>query len=259
LATTLIRLYYREGDYKSGWWGTRPDTSGPYFDRAEWSESSKIAAATRDLYASADAGLRRHIEQQLARHHVKLEGLAAPSAPSEPQAEMTGPIELPKVDPNNKNQIANMPFEEAAARALKTPGDAKRGKLLFTAQSCVACHTVAEGQTPKGPHLVDIGKRYKRAELIESVLKPSAKIAQGFDTYSFVTIDGKILQGFVVSESAEAIELRQTDGVAKTLPTDEIDERVKQEVSMMPNGVVGNLTPEQLADLLAYLESLRSK
>lgn len=257
LATTLIRLYYREGDYKSGWWGTRPDTSGPYYNRATWSESSTIAAATRDLYASADAGLRRHIEQQLARHHVKLEGLTA-APKSGPRAEMTGPIELPKVDPNNKNQIANMPFEQAAARALKTPGNPERGKLLFTAQSCVACHTVAEGQTPKGPHLVDIGKRYKPAELVESILKPSAKIAQGFDTYSFITTDGKILQGFVVSESAEAIELRQNDGTAKTLPTDEIDERVKQEVSMMPNGVVGNLTPEQLADLLAYLESLRS-
>ena len=51
-----------------------------------------------------------------------------------------------------------------------------RREALFKAQSCVACHTTADGQTPKGPHLADIGKRYKPDE---SALKPSAKLAQG--------------------------------------------------------------------------------
>ena len=99
---------------------------------------------------------------------------------------------------------------------------------------------------------------HRETELIESILKPSAKIAQGFDTYSFLTIDGKVLTGFVVSESAEAVQVRQNDGILKEIRIDDIEIRKKQEQSMMPNGLANNLTPEQLADLLAYLESLSS-
>ena len=109
---------------------------------------------------------------------------------------------------------------------------------------------------PKGPHLVGLGKRYKPSELVESVLKPSAKIAQGFDTYGFVTTEGRIIVGFVTSESAEQIQVRQLDGVPITIEKKQLDERVKQSKSMMPDGLVDNLTPQQLGDLLAYLQSL---
>ena len=95
-------------------------------------------------------------------------------------------------------------------------------------QACIACHTFANGQNPKGPHLVDIGKRYKRAELIESVVKPSAKIAQGFDTYNFVLDTGKIITGFVVTESADKVTLRENNGISKAIPQDQVELRVKQ-------------------------------
>ncbi len=103
---------------------------------------------------------------------------------------------------------------------------------------------------------MDIGKRYKRNELAESVLKPSARIAQGFNTYSFITVDGRIIQGFFVSESAHDVQIKLTDGTSKTIRVDDIDERIKQPHSLMPQGLANNITPEQLADLLAYLESL---
>jgi len=255
ILTTLIRLYHREGDYTGGWWGTRPDTSGPYYDRQTWSQSERIAAAIRTAYAEADETTAEHIKAQLARHKVPLDGLndlARDNPADEPQT----PVEIPQVDPDNPDQIANMPLQRAIARAANAKGDASRGEPLFKRQSCTACHTYANGQNPKGPHLVDIGRRYDRRELIESVLQPSAKIAQGFDTYTFVLNSGKILQGFVAGESADSVTIRQSNGLSKTIPRDSIDERVKQEISMMPKGLVDNLTPEELADLLAYLESL---
>ena len=79
-------------------------------------------------------------------------------------------------------------------------GDAKKGAVIFKAQSCLACHTTADGQTPRGPHLFEIGKRYKAEELVESILKPSAKLAQGYESYRFETSDGKVVEGFIVSE-----------------------------------------------------------
>lgn len=255
LWTTLIRLYHREGEYSGGWWGTRPDTTGPYFDRQPWEESDRIAAAVRVALAEGDAGMAEHIQSELKRHVVRLDGIS-----DEDLRAMNAPetaIVLPKADPDNPDQIANMDFAAVSSRTMATSGSVSAGRELFRAQSCASCHTTANGQTPKGPHLVDIGRRYSKAELVESIVLPEKKIAQGFDTWLFVTSDGKTHVGFVVLESAETVTIRQTDGTSVELLQDDIDDRVKQETSMMPRGVVGNLTPEQLADLIAWLQSLK--
>jgi putative membrane-bound dehydrogenase-like protein len=255
--TTLIRLYHREGEFTEDspkWWGTRPDTTGPYYDRQKWSESDRIAAAIKVALSEADESLAAHIRQQLKRHVVNPDGISAAdiAAMQEPQKA----IEIPKVDPDNPHQIANMQVAEVLAKVMPLQGQVDAGRELFRAQSCVNCHTFANGQQPKGPHLVDIGKRYKKEELLESILDPSKKIAQGFDTWTFVMASGKVYTGFVVLESAETVTIRKTDGLSVELPQDDIDERVKQELSMMPKGIVGNLTVEQLADVIAYLQSL---
>ena len=91
---------------------------------------------------------------------------------------------------------------------------------------------------------------------MESIVDPGKKIAQGFDTWIFAMESGKTHTGFIVQESAETVIIRQTDGLSRELLQDEIDDRVKQEISMMPKGVVGNLTPEQVGDLIAYLKTL---
>jgi putative heme-binding domain-containing protein len=104
---------------------------------------------------------------------------------------------------------------------------------------------------------VEIGKRYKADELIESILKPSAKLAQGYETYRFVTTDERVFQGFVVSERADATVIRESNGVQRELKKEEITTRVMQKQSAMPDGLAANLTPEQLADLIAYLQSLK--
>jgi putative heme-binding domain-containing protein len=165
-------------------------------------------------------------------------------------------VVIAKADPKNANQIGNMSYETAARQALQAKGDAARGKSLFAAQSCRACHTDADGQTPKGPHLVDIGKRYSPAELVESILKPSAKIAQGYEAYRFATASGRVFTGFVVSEGAATIQIRESSGDLHELKRAELEERRRQDASAMPEGVAGNLTPDQLADLVAYLQSL---
>ncbi len=163
---------------------------------------------------------------------------------------------LPKADPNNPNQLGNMQYEAAARRTLAARGDVVKGKAFFKSQLCNACHTDADGQTLKGPHMVDIGKRYSDAELVESILKPSVKIAQGFETYRFDMVDGKVLTGFVVSERPKTVLIRETNGVQRELKLAQIESRTILKESMMPEGLVNNLTPEQLADLVAYLRSL---
>ncbi|MCA9057891.1 MAG: c-type cytochrome, partial [Planctomycetaceae bacterium] len=257
LWSTLIRLYHREGEFTTEsprWWGTRPDTTGPYYDRRTWSESERIAGAIKVALSEADPALTEFLNAELKRHVVHPDGLNPADLAAMQEAEK--PIELPKVDASNPNLIANLDAAVVVARAMKQSGNAEAGSRLFRQQSCVNCHTFANGQQPKGPHLVDIGKRYRKEELLESILDPGRKIAQGFDSWTFALESGAVYTGFVVLESAETVRIRETSGVAREIPQQEIEERVKQEVSMMPKGIVGNLTPEELADLISYLQSL---
>ena len=107
-----------------------------------------------------------------------------------------------------------------------------------------------------GPHLADIGKRYKPAELIESVLKPSEKIAQGYETQVFILESGNVITGFVTSETSKKITVRDSQGLSHRIIRDELEERIRQKTSAMPNGLVDSLTVDELANLIAYLRSL---
>jgi putative membrane-bound dehydrogenase-like protein len=252
---TLIRLHHREADYKGVWWGITPENTGPYFDAVEWDQSKRIETVLTRAVLDADPATVAFLRTELARNQVSLKGL--PSGPARgPDAEKEAPIVVRKADPRNPNQIGNMDYEVATKRTLGAKGDAAKGKALFTAQSCKACHTDSDGQTLKGPHLVDIGKRYSAAELAESILKPSAKIAQGFETYLFEMTNGKVYTGFVVSTRARSVLIREGTGVQHELQLADIESKSIQKQSMMPEGLAGNLTPEDLADLIAYLQSL---
>jgi putative heme-binding domain-containing protein len=256
ILATLIRLYHCEGDYKGSWWGIRPDNTGPYYDRQEWEQSKRIGTVITSAYLDSDKETVAFLRAQLARHKVSLKGLPSGQDPVRPP-EKEAPIVVQKADPKDPDQIGNLTYEVAARRALAAKGDASKGKTLFKSRSCVSCHTDTDGQTPKGPHLVDIGKRASATELVESILKPSAKIAQGYETYTFHTVKGQVYTGFVVSESADAVQIREITGVPRELKQKDIEERQRQTQSMMPAGLVDNLKPVDLADLIAYLQSLK--
>ena len=252
---TLVRLYHREGDYTQGWWGTRPDTSGPYFDRVKWSGSDRIEAGLKMALAQAPKETVDFVRAILAKHKVKINGLPAGQAiPANDSA--NGPIQIPQPTGDPKSWIATLGEKTAIDRAIKAKGNAKRGEKLFTSQACIVCHTTRDGQTPKGPHLADIGKRYKTQELIQSILNPNAIVAQGFDTYSFTMKDDTVHLGFVTLESADTVSILNAAGIAANLPTKQLRKRDKILASSMTPGLVAGLTPEQLADLIAYLDSI---
>jgi hypothetical protein len=68
--------------------------------------------------------------------------------------------------------------------------------------------------------------------------------------------DGKVVTGIVVKESAKTVLIREADGTQRELALAKIESRTIQKQSMMPEGLVNNLAPEGLADLIAYLQSL---
>jgi putative membrane-bound dehydrogenase-like protein len=429
----LCRLYQREADWDGRWWGTRPDTTGPYFKPATWEQSEKIAKVLKEALASADAASLRPLLVELQRHRIvfeetvplvlklaaqdptfrstaadllgRMSPLPADAVPlleesaasakedvalrvraltalyraNKPETTeaairvMTGwkkpPDELKnlrdefardarhvpvtagwakraesadaplrelafgvllntvhrKQSPKDAREAANraidqalsaprvlellraiawtriddyafqirslqkdarpeiqqaanqaaaalkldaqqagdrvliksLPYEQVLSEALKIKGDPKAGAEFFAKQGCGACHTVSPNDPPKGPFLGDVAARYPRAELIESILKPNAKIAQGFTTHWFETKDEDRYEGFVVRESGDEVEIRNILGVATVLPLKNVAKRGKLETSIMPVGLVEPLTVAELASILAYLESLK--
>lgn len=261
LLATLVRLYHREGVYKGSWWNTRPDTTGPYYDRAKWEGTPKIEAVVRGQLASADSKTVERLLRELTRHRVNLGslpgGLVQDAQRREAETKNVT-LTIPQVDPKNTKQLGNIPWETILAATPAVKGDAGPGADLFKRQGCVTCHAISPGQAPIGPQLLDIGKRYNRQQLIESIVKPSATIAQGFATNIFDLKSGQTHSGFVVREAADEVEMRTAEGKSLVVPKAEIEERSESKVSAMPEGLVSNLTVEELASLIAFLESLKS-
>ena len=149
--------------------------------------------------------------------------------------------------------------ELVVAEAVKHPGDASRGEQLFTRLNCAKCHTVKADEPLRGPFLPQVAKTYKRDQIAEAILLPSKSIAQGFVTNLFVLDDGKTVTGFITGEAADEITLRDGEGREIKIPVAKIEERVKQNISMMPEGLAKDLTVEEFSSLVSYVESLAAQ
>ncbi len=155
--------------------------------------------------------------------------------------------------------VGSLSVDAALAAAVKQKGDPVLGERLFAQLQCVNCHTVKEGEPLRGPFLGNIASTYKRRELAEAVLLPSKTIAQGFTTNVFVLDDGRTLIGFVVQEAADKVTVRDGTGKETAIPVARIEERGKSPVSVMPEGLVRDLTVREFASVLDYLEALARK
>ncbi len=109
-----------------------------------------------------------------------------------------------------------------------------------------------------GPELSSMASKYPRDELIASVLYPSAKISSGYEPIALALADGRVLTGIVRNETAEAIEIQDADARTIRIKKDQIEERKRSDVSLMPNGLAQGLSPQDFADLIAYLETLKN-
>src|SRR4029079_14821441 len=109
-------------------------------------------------------------------------------------------------------------YKELVQKILAEPGDKEKGKELFMSATlnCAKCHTLTTKETPKGPFLGDSGSKYKRPELLESIVLPSEKFAMGYEP-KMLTVDGEDLVGFVTNESGDKFELHLADGTFKVI------------------------------------------
>ncbi len=159
------------------------------------------------------------------------------------------------------------PFDGVAAKkavyeahALTHAGDARAGLALFFDRertACVTCHRVNGEGGAVGPDLSRIGGKFDRPHLIESLLEPSRQIVEGFRASVVVTADGNVTTGVVTEESAQSVTIADVDAKHHVIPAARIVSRQVSPVSLMPDGLTDTLSPAELTDLVAYLETLR--
>jgi putative heme-binding domain-containing protein len=123
---------------------------------------------------------------------------------------------------------------------------------------CVDCHRVRGQGGEIGPDLSDVGAKYERVQLIESVLEPSRQIVEGYRPVIVATTEGRVVTGIVKSESAATLELIDADRHRIVVRKADIEERRASETSLMPDNLAATLSPDAFCDLIAFLASLRS-
>lgn len=146
----------------------------------------------------------------------------------------------------------------AMAAEVKASGDAAKGKTVFNAplSGCIACHKIGGQGGVVGPELDAVGRGVPVELLIEAVVWPNRQIKEGYVATTLTLKDGRRLQGYKVSEAGGELQLRDLLGgqVSRFTPG-QIQE--KQEAgSLMPEGLIMNMTREELRDLIAYLAGL---
>jgi putative heme-binding domain-containing protein len=133
-------------------------------------------------------------------------------------------------------------------------GDAGRGEALFRARGCVTCHT---GTTRLGPDLAGVATRFSRGDLFDAIIYPSRDVAPPYRVTRVETRTGQTYFGIVAFESADGLILQTGAATTVRVATPDIASRSLSTRSLMPNGLLKDLKPEDLADLYSYLQTLK--
>jgi putative heme-binding domain-containing protein len=134
-------------------------------------------------------------------------------------------------------------------------GDTTKGKTLFTIV-CMSCHSVGGAGGQIGPVLNGAGALGVEA-LLRNILTPNAAMEPGYRVFRVELKDGDVLDGIRVSEDRDAIVLRRQNMEDTRIPQSNVRKAAFTKMSMMPEGLLDALPPEQVSNLFAYLKTLK--
>lgn len=138
-------------------------------------------------------------------------------------------------------------------------GDPEAGKKIFRERedvACIRCHQAQGVGGEVGPHLDGVATRAKPEYILESIVKPNAKIAPGFESYMIETKDGNWIAGMIKKETKDELVINSPEDGFVTLKPSDVKSR-ERGASGMPEGMALILTRDNLRDLIAYLSTLK--
>ena len=156
-----------------------------------------------------------------------------------------------------RSVVAYMRYLAASpSRGPATTGNATHGKALFESKGCLNCHRVNGNGSRLGPELTDIGYLRRSAELQQSILEPDAEVLPQNRFVRIVTRDGKAISGRLLNHDAFTLQLFDSNDRLLLFEKSNLKEYTFIEKSPMPS-YQGKLSPQELADLVSYLSSLK--
>lgn len=156
---------------------------------------------------------------------------------------------------SQRRRVLGVDIDTAALLSLK--GDAARGKTVFGAV-CVACHKIGDTGIEFGPDLSKIGEKWKTGgDLLKQILTPSQVVEPQWRFSTLELEKGDPKAGFIAAQTDAEITLKMPGGVTEKIPAASVRKTVSSPISIMPEGMLQNLTAQEAADLLTYLGSLK--
>ena len=146
-----------------------------------------------------------------------------------------------------------MKFSKYRALAEK-PGDPARGRA--TAALCQVCHLMGPAGGNIGPNLSGVGAMGTEA-ILRNILTPNAAMENGYRIYRVELKNGDLVEAFFVSEDKDAVIVRLPGAADRRIAKTEIARTQYLRRSLMPDGLLDALPPEQVSDLFAFLKTLK--
>ncbi|PWU10946.1 MAG: hypothetical protein C5B51_03570 [Terriglobia bacterium] len=145
----------------------------------------------------------------------------------------------------------------AAARGSRPAGDPGQGKMVFEGKgACTTCHRVKGSGARTGPELTDIGALRRAVEIEQSIVDPDAEVLPQNRYFRVVTKEGAAITGRLLNQDAFTVQLFDEKERLLSLAKSDLKEYAFLDKSAMPS-YRGKLTPQELANLVSYLVSLK--
>ncbi len=144
---------------------------------------------------------------------------------------------------------------DAFRPSLSLPGDAEQGRALFAGR-CATCHKMGDTGVSVGPALTEIGRK-SRETLLYDILDPNAAADPEYLAHTVVDETGTLYTGVVVRETDEEVALQLMGGEERVFRKGRIRRFTSSGLSLMPEGLEQGMTPEDMSDLLAFLQAPR--
>ena len=236
--------------------GVRSEAIRTWRERGGDAANAALSAIAKDA-AKTDAERAEAMIGLNAETHRDLLTSLAKSASGAAQAEAARALRT-EVEPAP-------PATDAAAwlRRLEGPGDAAAGERLFfhpKFATCFRCHEHEGRGAAIGPDLTAIGGTFTREKLLQSLLEPSREIGPRYTPQILELDDGRIVTGLYTGEEVDGT-LLLADTAGKTLrahPRDIVDRKPSAK-SIMPDGLLATLTPQEARDLFAFLLQAKAR
>jgi hypothetical protein len=130
------------------------------------------------------------------------------------------------------------------------------GKRVYQEAQCAVCHRLGGEGGAVGPELTGVGAKYGEADLLRSVLEPSAVISEQFQATLFTTKDGDTVAGRVIEETPDklVVLVDPLTSARREIAVRDLKSREPSRLSPMPEALVDTFGAEEVLDLIAYLK-----